>query len=77
MVSLTGSDYVAVTASGMYTATRGGLQGVVFRLGIRAVPFDQFDLTLNRPDARNALTLRTYAELRQAVLEATQTRITA
>jgi enoyl-CoA hydratase len=27
-------------------------------------------LTLNRPEARNALTLRTYAELRQAVLDA-------
>src|SRR5262249_37984409 len=50
MVSLTGSDYVAVTASGMYTATRGGLQGVVFRLGLCGVPFDQFDLALNRPD---------------------------
>lgn len=35
-----------------------------------AVEDDIGILTLNRPDARNALTLHTYAELRDAVLEA-------
>jgi enoyl-CoA hydratase len=34
-----------------------------------AVEDDVGILTLNRPEARNALTLRTYAELRRAVLE--------
>lgn len=50
MVSLTDSDYVVVTDEGNYTATRGGLQGVVFRLGDRALPFDQFDVAFNQPD---------------------------
>jgi WD40 repeat protein len=50
MVSFSQSDYVIAAAGGQYTATRGGLAGVVFRIGDRAVPFDQFDLTLNRPD---------------------------
>jgi WD40 repeat protein/uncharacterized caspase-like protein len=50
LVSLTDSDHVIVVADGSYTATRGGLAGVVFRIDGRAVPFDQFDLALNRPD---------------------------
>jgi len=50
VVSFSDTDYVIVGADGSYTATRGGLSGVVFRVGDRALPFDQFDLSLNRPD---------------------------
>jgi WD40 repeat protein/uncharacterized caspase-like protein len=50
VVSFSDTDYVIAAADGSYTATRGGLASVVFRVGDRAVPFDQFDLTLNRPD---------------------------
>lgn len=50
MVSLNDSDYVIVAAGNFYTATRGALSSVVFHLGQRALPFDQFDLSLNRPD---------------------------
>ena len=50
MVSMSAEDYIAVTAKSSYMTSRGGLQSVVFRLGNRAVPFDQFDLNLNRPD---------------------------
>ncbi len=41
---------MAVTGEGHYTSSRGGLQSVMFRLGSRAFPFEQFDLSLNRPD---------------------------
>lgn len=50
LVSVSDADYVIAAADGSYTATRGGLAGVVFRIDGLAVPFDQFDLSLNRPD---------------------------
>ena len=50
LVSFSDTDYVIAAADGSYTASRGGLSGVVFRVGDRALPFDQFDLSLNRPD---------------------------
>lgn len=50
LVSLNDEDYVAVTDTGRYAATRAGLRAVVLRLGERLLPFEQFDLTLNRPD---------------------------
>ncbi|HEY2761166.1 MAG TPA: WD40 repeat domain-containing protein [Pirellulales bacterium] len=43
-------DFVMVTPDNYYTASRQGLKGVVFRIGNRAVPFEQFDARLNRPD---------------------------
>jgi WD40 repeat protein len=50
LVSPSDIDYVIASEDGSYTATRGGLASVVFRVGGRALPFDQFDLSLNRPD---------------------------
>jgi WD40 repeat protein len=50
LVSFSDADYVIAVTDGSYTATRGGLAGVVFRIDGLAVPFDQFDLSLNRPD---------------------------
>jgi WD40 repeat protein/uncharacterized caspase-like protein len=43
-------DFVMVTPDNYYTASRQGLKGVTFRIGNRAVPFEQFDARLNRPD---------------------------
>ena len=39
-----------VTSDNYYTASRQGLKGVTFRLGNRAVPLEQFNARLNRPD---------------------------
>jgi WD40 repeat protein len=45
-----GGNYVVATPDYYYLASKGGLQGVAFRMGLRAYPFEQFDLRLNRPD---------------------------
>jgi hypothetical protein len=50
LISHDDANFVAVTAEGYYACTQGGLPSVVFRHAGRAFPFDQFDLTLNRPD---------------------------
>lgn len=44
------SGWVAITPDGYYAADRSALDAVSFRLGNRAVPFDEFDAVLNRPD---------------------------
>lgn len=49
-VSLGREGYVMVTPDNYYTASREGLRGVAFRIGNRAIPFEQFDLRFNRPD---------------------------
>jgi hypothetical protein len=43
-------EFVMVTPDNYYTSSRQGLKGVAFRLGNRAIPFEQLDLRLNRPD---------------------------
>ncbi len=44
-------DYITLLPdSGFYWASKGALGKVAFALGTRALPFDQFDLTLDRPD---------------------------
>jgi hypothetical protein len=43
-------DFIMLTPDNYYTASRQGLKRVAFRLGNRAVPFEQFDVRLNRPD---------------------------
>ena len=43
-------SYVIATADNHYTASKEGLRAVAFRVGSRAVPFEQYDLRLNRPD---------------------------
>jgi WD40 repeat protein/uncharacterized caspase-like protein len=50
LVSLGTDEYVVALEEGHYVASRGGLRGIVFNVGNRAVPFDRFDLALNRPD---------------------------
>ena len=45
------SDYVALLADNRYSASRGALPKLAFRVGLRAFPFAQFDLRFNRPDA--------------------------
>ena len=45
------SDYVVLLPDSRYGASRGALRSVAFRVGTRALPFEQFDLRFNRPDA--------------------------
>lgn len=49
-VAIEPEDYVVTTPDGYYTASKGGLQGVAFRIGNNVFPFEQFDLKFNRPD---------------------------
>jgi hypothetical protein len=41
---------VVFTPDGYYMAPRGALHSVAFAVGLRAFPFEQFDLKYNRPD---------------------------
>lgn len=41
---------VIVTPDNYYHASRVALSGIAFQIGDRALPFEQFDLKLNRPD---------------------------
>lgn len=41
---------VVATPDGCYLAPKAALDGVAFRVGDRALPFDLFDLKFNRPD---------------------------
>jgi WD40 repeat protein len=50
LVAASEDDYLVATPDNYYTASRGGLSAVAFRVGDRAHPFEQFDLALNRPD---------------------------
>jgi WD40 repeat protein/formylglycine-generating enzyme required for sulfatase activity len=50
LASFDANDYVLATPDGYYTVSAGAYRGIAFRLGDRVVPFDQFDLRLNRPD---------------------------
>ena len=50
LVAFGRDDFVLVTPDNHYMTTRNGLNGVAFRLGNRAVPFEQFDLRFHRPD---------------------------
>jgi WD40 repeat protein len=50
LISFLDGSGVAMTPDFYYNATKGNLQGLAYRLGLRAFPFDQFDLKFNRPD---------------------------
>lgn len=50
IVPIDSSDYIIVTHDGYYTASKGAVDKVGFRIGERTFPFDQFDLRFNRPD---------------------------
>ncbi|MBI4701851.1 MAG: caspase family protein [Deltaproteobacteria bacterium] len=49
-VALDADSFVVAVPGGYYTASKEALRAVAFRLGMRAVPFELFDLRLNRPD---------------------------
>lgn len=43
-------EFLIYTPDNFYMASRKALEGIAFRLNGRLVPFEQFDLHLNRPD---------------------------
>lgn len=51
VVALGRDHYAIALADGTYSASKGGLARIAFRIGDRAIPFDQFDVAFNRPDA--------------------------
>jgi WD40 repeat protein len=44
------NDYIVVTPDRYFTASKGALGSIAFRVGNSAFPFEQFDLQYNRPD---------------------------
>ncbi len=50
MVLVGERDGVVITPDNHYLATKGALSAVSFRIGHQGYPFEQFDLTLNRPE---------------------------
>lgn len=50
LVGLGDEDFVIALPDHHFMASRGGLRGVSFRVGLRSIPFEQYDLRLNRPD---------------------------
>lgn len=50
LLSLNDLDYVVVTGTRHYSATKAGLSAIALRTGEGLVPFEQFDADLNRPD---------------------------
>ncbi|MCH8902545.1 MAG: caspase family protein [Bacteroidetes bacterium] len=49
-ISWNQSDFVIATPDNYYLTTKRGLEGVAFRIGDKAYPYEQFDLRYNRPD---------------------------
>ena len=43
-------EFMIYTPDNYYIASRNALQGIAFRIGDKIVPFEQFDIHLNRPD---------------------------
>lgn len=50
LVVTTEDDFVLTTPENYYTATKGALKYVGFKVGSKLFPFEQFDLKFNRPD---------------------------
>src|SRR5690606_26554900 len=50
LTSMEREAFVLATPDNHYTASKDGLRAVAFRFGQSAVPFELFDLKLNRPD---------------------------
>ena len=66
-IGLKGSDdFIIYTAEGYYYTSKGSVESIAFQHGEKAYPFEQFDLTFNRPD----LVLRKIAALGGRVDEA-------
>lgn len=49
-ISVGGKDFMIYTPDNYYMASRNALKGVAFRINGALVPFEQFDIYLNRPD---------------------------
>lgn len=49
-ISVEGKDFMIYTPDNYYMASRNSLKGIAFRLNGQLVPFEQFDIYLNRPD---------------------------
>jgi len=50
LIGLEDNRYIITVPGNFYMANRKSIEGVGFRFGNRAYPFEQFDLRLNRPD---------------------------
>lgn len=50
LVNFGANDFILVTPDNYYTATKGALKNVSFRINDLIFPFEQFDLRYNRPD---------------------------
>ncbi len=50
LLALDKEDFIMVTPDNYYMTSKGGVNGVAFRLGNKVFPFEQFDLHYNRPD---------------------------
>ena len=69
------TEGVAVLPSGDYLASKGALKAIAFRVGMRAYPFEQFDLRFNRPDAVLRKLGRATGGLIEAAARARQKRL--
>jgi len=49
-VSIGAEDFMVYTPDNYYMASQNALQSIAFRIGSDLVPFEQFDIYLNRPD---------------------------
>ncbi len=50
LIPIEPSDYVLITPDNYYSASRGALDAIAFRMGTKVFPLEQFDLKFNRPD---------------------------
>ena len=49
-VAINGEDFMIYTPDNYYIASKNALKGIAFRINNELVPFEQFDVYLNRPD---------------------------
>ncbi|MCH2235442.1 MAG: caspase family protein [Crocinitomicaceae bacterium] len=49
-VGINNSEFMIYTPDNYYMASKKALNGIAFRIGDKLVPFEQFDIYLNRPD---------------------------
>lgn len=49
-VAIDGEDFLIFTPDNYYIASKKALKAIAFRIGEELVPFEQFDVYLNRPD---------------------------
>lgn len=49
-IAIGGKEFMIYTPDNYYIASRNALKGIAFRINGQLVPFEQFDIYLNRPD---------------------------